>query len=168
MRHRMMNSFRMTVALVAMGALALAPMLTLSGCGGGTGVTGEPVVGLRVQGTVSDVLERGVSGIRITVLNEQGVALGSVLSGRGGEFFIDLRADARPASVKVDLGNRRGEYHDTLLGYRGKTIAVLDPPKTIVDCSFALPAPQNNRIDLGRITVYSNDSPPPFPSETCP
>jgi len=155
LRQGTMNSFRLIAALVAMGALALAAMATLNGCGGGgtgTGVT--PPTGLLVQGTVLDEQGRAVSGIRIIVLPNNL----SALSGSDGRFTIDVGSGTAPTEFKVDVSNRANEYYE-IVGYAGRNIQ---------GCSINLPAPAGNVIDIGVVTVYSQGTPPPPPHDICP
>ncbi|MDW8321126.1 MAG: hypothetical protein RMM08_07170 [Armatimonadota bacterium] len=152
MRQRTGNSFRMVAALAAMAALALAALTTLSGCGGGAEV-GLPT-GLLVQGFVRDQDGRAVSGIRITVLPHNIPAL----SGSDGKFTINITSGAAPTAFRVDVSNRANEYYEVVRhGARIKQ-----------GCTFNLPAPQGNVIDVGVVTVYSQGNPPPPPDEICP
>jgi hypothetical protein len=158
LRHGTMNSFRMTAALVAMGALALAAMATLNGCGGPTGTGVTPVVGLRVQGQVRDEQGRAVSGIRIIVQDDRSTTIGSALSGADGKFLIELGSRVTPATFKMDVATRANEYYD-IIGYGGRNVQ---------GCPINLPSPVGNLINVGVITVYSQGTPPPPPHEICP
>jgi len=155
LRQGTMNSFRMIAALVAMGALALAAMATLNGCGGGgTGTGVIPPTGLLVRGTVLDEQGRAVSGIRIIVLPNNV----SALSGSDGRFTIDAGSGTAPTTFKVDVSSRASEYYE-VVGYRGRNVQ---------GCSLNLPAPVGNVIDIGVVTVYSQGTPPPPPHDICP
>lgn len=145
----------MIAALMAMAVLALAALATLSGCGGG-GTTGggiEPT-GLRVQGRVVDDQDQGVSGIRIRI-KPNGL---NALSGSNGSFSIDVGSGTTPTEFEVDLGSRANEYYE-VVGYGGRNVQ---------GCSLRLPDPQGKIIEVGKVKVYSWESPPPPPDEICP
>jgi len=161
MRYGILNSFSGVVALVAVGALALAAMVTLNGCGGGTGADGTPIATLRVQGRVVNELGRGVSDIRIIVLDEQARPLGSAASDNNGVFTIALGPGVRPAKFKVDISNRSNDYFTRYIRYDESTV-------DIVECAVNLPPPQGNVINIGTVTVFSDATPPPIPDDTCP
>lgn len=155
MRDRRGTSFRLFAASIAMAMLALAALATLGGCGGGKVVTEQPTRGLVIRGSVRDDSGRGVSGIRITILPNNV----TIVSGADGSFTRNLGEVAvPPTTFTVDVGSRSNEYY-AVFSYGGRTIQ---------GCTVNLPAPVDNLIEMGVITVYSQSSPPPPPTDICP
>lgn len=155
MRDRRETSFRLFAASIAIAMLASAALITLSGCGGGKVATEQPTRGLVIRGSVRDDSGRGVSGIRVTILPNNV----TIVSGADGSFTLNLGEVAvPPTTFTVDVGSRSNEYY-AVFSYGGRTIQ---------GCSVNLPAPIGNLIEMGVITVYSESSPPPPPTDICP
>ncbi len=154
MRQANVSSFRMIALLLAMAAMALAALTTLSGCGGG-GTAGAPgPTGLVVQGSVQDEQGRAVSGIRIVLLPNNVV----LTSRADGTFYADLGSATAPTGFRVDVSGRAGDYYE-VVGYQGRNVQ---------GCSFNLPVPVGNTINVGAVRVYSQGTPPPPPHDICP
>lgn len=143
----------MVAALIVMAALAFMALSTLSGCGGG-GTAGAPgPTGLVVKGRVQDELGNPVSGIRIVLLPNSIV----LTSREDGTFSADLGNVAAPTSFRVDVSNRANDYYQ-VVHYNGKKVQ---------GCPLNLPSPVDGTIDIGAVTVYSQNSPPPPPDDIC-
>lgn len=148
----------MITALLAMAGLALAALITLSGCGGvGTPTEEGPITGTLVRGKVVDDFKQPVAGFRVTILSQTDGVLARVLSGSDGSFEVRLPSTVTPKRFLVDPGNRASDYYG-IVTWEGRTVD---------GCAFDLPAPNNNVIDIGSISVYSQNTPPPPPHDVC-
>lgn len=154
MRPRETYSFRTILMLALMGALALAALISLSGCGGGG--DGAAPTGVTVRGRVVDDRNEPISGARVKLL-----PVGTTVStGADGRFSVAFSANL-PERVTIDpstIGNTYLRYFT----YRGRTFEIG------CDLGPAIPAPSGGVVDLGDILIYRQDSVPPPPGETCP
>lgn len=154
MRPRETYSLRTILMLALMGALALAALISLSGCGGGG--DGTVPTGVTIRGRVVAESDTPVSGVQVKLLPDGR----TVSTGSDGRFSIVYSTNL-PERLTIDpiaIGNTYLRYFT----YRGRTFEIG------CDLGPTIPTPSGGVVDLGDILIYRQDSVPPPPGETCP